>query len=101
MHHTSVCTESSSDKQESNKTTTTSFPSSAPSRPVQQLGQYHVSSSDLRLLKTAVATVSYVTRFWENDPNRTSAKIKLTPPMDSIILLVQTLSITQTTEGWF
>jgi len=40
------------------------------------------------------------TRFWENDPNRTSGKIKLTLPMDSftIILLVQTLS---TTEGWF
>jgi len=39
---------------------------------------------------------SFVTRFWENDPNRTSIKIKLTPPMDSftIILLVQTLSIT-------
>jgi len=46
---------------------------------------------------------TYVTRFWENDPNRTSVKIKLTPPMDSftITLLVQTLSITQTTEGWF
>jgi len=44
-----------------------------------------------------------VTRFWENDPNRTSVKIKLTPPMDSYttILLVQTISITQTTEGWF
>jgi len=43
-----------------------------------------------------------VTRFWENDPNCTSVKIKLTPPMDSYttILLVQTLSITQTTEGW-
>ena len=38
----------------------------------------------------------------ENDPNRTSVKIKLTPPIDSYstILLVQTLSITQTTEGW-
>ena len=23
----------------------------------------------------------YVARFWENNPNRTSAKIKLTPPM--------------------
>ena len=55
-HHTSLCTESGSDKQESNKTTTTSTPSSAPSQPVQQL---HVSSSDLCLLKTAVATVSY------------------------------------------
>jgi len=44
-----------------------------------------------------------VTSFWENDPNRTSVKIKLTPPMDSYttILLVQTLVITQTTEGWF
>jgi len=46
---------------------------------------------------------TYVTRFWENDPNRTSVKIKLMPPMDSYttILLVQTLSIVQTTEGWF
>jgi len=45
----------------------------------------------------------YVTRFWENDPNHTSVKIKFAPPMDSftITLLVQTLSITQTTESWF
>jgi len=44
-----------------------------------------------------------VTRYWENDPNLTSVKIKLTPPMDSYttILPVQTLSIIQTTEGWF
>jgi len=46
--------------------------------------------------------VPYVTRFWENNPNRTSVKIKLTLPMDSYTtaLLVQTFSITQTTEGW-
>ena len=58
-HHTSLCTENGSDKQESNKTTATSTPSSVPSQPVQQSTQYHVSSSDLCLLKTAVATVSY------------------------------------------
>ena len=36
-------------------------------------------------------------------PNRTSGKIKLTPPVYSytIILLVLTLSTTQTTRGWF
>ena len=32
-----------------------------------------------------------MTRFWENDPNFTSVKIKLTPPVDSYaaILIVQ------------
>jgi len=36
-------------------------------------------------------------------PNRTSGKIKLTLPVDSYttILLVYTLNITQTTQGWF
>ena len=44
-----------------------------------------------------------VTRFYKTDPNRTSGKIKLTPPVDSytIVLLVLTLSTTQTTQGWF
>ena len=28
-------------------------------------------------------TPTYVTRFWENDPNRASVKIKLTLPMES------------------
>ena len=44
-----------------------------------------------------------VTRFYKTDPNRTSGKIKLTPPVDSytIVLLVLTLSTTQTTRGWF
>jgi len=44
--------------------------------------------------------LTYMTRFWENDPNCTSVKIKLRPPMDGfiIILLVQILRIT---EGWF
>ena len=45
------------------------------------------------------------TRFYKTDPNRTSGKIKLTPPVDSytIVLVVLTLmiSITQTTRGWF
>ena len=54
---------------------------------------------------TTMATkmCQYVTRFWENNPNRTSVKIKLTPTVDSYttLLLVQTLSNTQTTEGWF
>jgi len=42
-------------------------------------------------------------RYTANDPNRISVKIKLTPTVDSYttILLVQTLSITQTTQGWF
>ena len=46
---------------------------------------------------------SYVTRFYRTEPNRTSGKIKLTPPVDSytIVLQVLTLSTTQTTRGWF
>ena len=45
----------------------------------------------------------FVTRFYRTDPNRTSGKIKLTPPVDSytIVLQVLTLSTTQTTRGWF
>ena len=48
-------------------------------------------------------TYVYVTRFHRTDPNRTSGKIKLTPPVDSytIVLQVLTLSTTQTTRGWF
>ena len=44
-----------------------------------------------------------MTRFYRTDPNRTSGKIKLTPPVDSytIVLQVLTLSTTQTTRGWF
>ena len=44
-----------------------------------------------------------VTRFYRTEPNRTSGKIKLTPPVDSytIVLQVLTLSTTQTTRGWF
>ena len=44
-----------------------------------------------------------MTRFYKTDPNRTSGKIKLTPPVDSytIVLVVLTLSTTQTTRGWF
>ena len=47
--------------------------------------------------------IIYVTRFYRTDPNRTSGKIKLTPPVDSytIVLQVLTLSTTQTTRGWF
>ena len=47
--------------------------------------------------------LKYVTRFYRTDPNCTSGKIKLTPPMDSytIVLQVLTLSTTQTTRGWF
>ena len=42
-------------------------------------------------------------RFYKTDPNCTSGKIKLTPPVDSctIILVVLTFSTTQTTRGWF
>ena len=45
----------------------------------------------------------YVTRFYRTNPNRTSGKIKLTPPVDSytIVLQVLTLSTTETTPGWF
>ena len=46
----------------------------------------------------------YVTRFYKkNDPNRASVKIKLTPPVDSytIVLVVLTLSTTETTQSWF
>ena len=43
--------------------------------------------------------IIYVTTFYKTDPNRKSGKIKLTPPVDSytIVLLVLTLSSTQTT----
>ena len=46
---------------------------------------------------------AFVTRFHKTNPNRTSGKIKLTPPVDSytIVLLVLSLSATQTTQGWF
>ena len=45
----------------------------------------------------------YVTRFYRTEPNRTSGKIKLAPPVDSytIVLQVLTLSTTQTTRDWF
>ena len=48
-------------------------------------------------------TITIVTRFYKTDPNRTLAKIKLTPPVDSytIILVVLTLGTNQTTQGWF
>ena len=44
-----------------------------------------------------------MTRFYKANQNRTSGKIKLTPPVDSysIVLVVLTLSTTQTTRGWF
>ena len=44
-----------------------------------------------------------MTRFYKTDPNRTSGKTELTPPVDSytIVLVVLTLSTTQTTRGWF
>ena len=49
-------------------------------------------------LMILLPVVTILTRFWENDPNCTSVKIKLTPPANSYTttLLVQTLSITQT-----
>ena len=44
-----------------------------------------------------------MTKFYKTDPNRTSGKIELTPPVDSytIVLVVLTLSTAQTTQGWF
>ena len=53
-------------------------------------------------VKFGINTTS-VTRFYRTNPNRTSGKIKLTPPVDSytIVLQVLTLSTTQTTRGWF
>ena len=44
-----------------------------------------------------------MTRFYQTDPNCASGKIKLTPPVGSytIVLVVLTLSTTQTTRGWF
>ena len=54
-------------------------------------------------LRIATLETLNVTRFYKTDPNRTSDKIKPTPPVDSytIILVVLTLSTTQTTRGWF
>ena len=54
------------------------------------------------VLQTTTSAL-YVTRFYKTDPNRTSGKIKLTPPVDSytIVLVVFTLSTAQTTRGWF
>ena len=49
-----------------------------------------------------ICDMKYVTRFYKTDPNRTSDKIKLTPVGSySIVLLVLTLSTTQTTRSWF
>ena len=50
-----------------------------------------------------IAVLLYVTRFYKTNPNRTSGKIKLIPPVDNctIVLVVLTLSTTQTTRGWF
>ncbi|XP_065916559.1 exonuclease mut-7 homolog isoform X2 [Dysidea avara] len=44
-----------------------------------------------------------VYKFYKTDPNCTSGKVKLTPPVDNytIVLLVLTLSTTQTTRNWF
>ena len=45
-----------------------------------------------------------MTRFYKADPDRTSGKVKLTPPVNYIyttMLLVLTLSITQTTQSSF
>lgn len=65
-HHCHKCHRkySDSDKQDTNDapptTTNTATPSSSASKkPVQSSGHYHVASSDLCLLKTAVATVSF------------------------------------------
>ena len=46
-----------------------------------------------------VGMTTNVTRFYKTNPNCTSSKIELTPPVDSytIVLLVLTLS---TTQGW-
>ena len=54
-------------------------------------------------LRCGYVYLPYVTRFYKTDPNRTSGKIKLTTQVDSytIILVVLTLSITQTTRGCF
>ena len=71
---------------------------------ILQYGKYY------RITDTNTILVNFVKPHWSmcdqilgNDPNRTSVKTKQTPPMDSYTttLLVQTLSITQTTEGWF
>ena len=45
----------------------------------------------------------YVTRFTKPDPNRTSGKIKLSLPVGSytIVLVILTLTTTQTTQYWF
>ena len=45
----------------------------------------------------------YVTRFYKTNPNCTSGKTKLTPPVDSytIVLIALTLSITQLLEAGF
>ena len=50
-----------------------------------------------------ICACTNVTRFYRTEPNRTSGKIKLTPPVDSytIVLQVLTLGTTQTTRGWF
>ena len=57
----------------------------------------------LQGIKNNIDFCKYVTRFYRTDPNRTSGKIKLTPPVDSytIVLQVLTLSTTQTTRDWF
>ena len=50
-----------------------------------------------------VNSIIFVTRFYKTDPNHTSGKIKLTPPVDSytIVLIVLTLSTIQTLQAGF
>ena len=62
---------------------------------------FSIKFSNFKISKSII--LKFVTRFHRTDPNRTSGKIKLTPPVDSytIVLQVLTLSTTQTTRGWF
>ena len=54
-------------------------------------------------MKSFISFSLNVTRYYKTDPNRTSGKIKLTPPVDSytIVLVVLTLGTTETARGWF
>ena len=65
--------------------------------------RHHINRSYLSMCHCKTNLSVYVPRFYKTDPNRTSGKIKLTPPVDSytIVLLVLTLSTAQPTRGWF
>ena len=55
----------------------------------------HIPTKSRDQLSEVYTNMDNCNQIWENDPNITSVKVKLTPPMDSYtnILLVRTLKL--------